>query len=335
MGHLFRMLVLSQHLRERGASIVFIIRENEIAQTVLQERKQVFMHYPPECSESEIIRQSLQSLSPLPCAWIFDVLDTESEWIRILHDYGLKVICFDDTRGGLTEADQVINAIVHCWGVYSSSGMRVPVIEGPSCAIIAPTARARSRRRIVPENVPLRLGISMGGSDTHGMTVYVIEALAVSGISNITCDICAGPHFLHYDPLEAACERAPFPTAIHRFVPDLHEKLDNTDVVVCGGGITLFEVCAMGLPALAFANEPHEEKTIADFEKKGLCRFLGSVRCLDSAQTAAQLRSVFEDPGGLSETASRAYEYFAVEGAETCAHTIQQVMNGACVLNGR
>ena len=38
-------------------------------------------------------------------------------------------------------------------------------------------------------------------------------------------------------------------------------------MVICGGGVSLFEVCAMGLPALSIANEDQEKKTIDFFEQ--------------------------------------------------------------------
>jgi len=55
-------------------------------------------------------------------------------------------------------------------------------------------------------------------------------------------------------------------------------ELDTMDVVICGGGVTLFEICAMGLPVLAFANEVHEEKTIKYFSQHGACINIGSVQ---------------------------------------------------------
>ena len=49
------------------------------------------------------------------------------------------------------------------------------------------------------------------------------------------------------------------------------------DIIICGGGQTLFEMCALGLPTLALANELHEEQTIDFISKRNSCINLGSV----------------------------------------------------------
>ncbi len=275
MGHLFRMKILGEELERIGHRCLFVIRENEVTQQILRRACHRYVAYPDGCSEENIIGEYFGK-NTAPDLWIFDVLSTESKWIEQVKRQGPAVICFDDLGAGSAVGDLVINAIAGCWerSALVTDG-RARVLSGPKYAIIEPAVlRAKAR---VPETVEkLRIAVTMGGSDTHGATVRLAKALSQIEVA-FEISFFLGPHFEHEKELTEAIRGAPYPWIKRVNVPQLHGEVADAHLAICGGGQTLFELCAMGMFVAALANEVHEEETIAYFARHGACVDIGSM----------------------------------------------------------
>jgi len=278
LGHLQRMIVLSDKFEENGYDAFFLLRKNKIAESILEKRSKSYVSYPLEFAEKDMLKCYFDEYA-VAGLWIFDILSTEAEWISYVKGMGVRaVVCFDDFNGGLKVADAVINPILGCWGQNSEKkGSRPLVFNGPSYAIIDPGVMNLKKYRKSRESI-VKVGITMGGSDTYGATIKIAEALRELKANNLHIYFFLGPHFMHEPELNLALATYPHAYSVKKSVLNLHKELIEMDVVICGGGQTLFEVCALEIPALAFANEPHEEKTIDFFLKNNACINIGSIQ---------------------------------------------------------
>jgi spore coat polysaccharide biosynthesis predicted glycosyltransferase SpsG len=310
MGHLFRMLTLADVFVSMDAEIVFAIREDEITEKILDEKSIPYAVFPERTSELEIIQDILKKTKNFPNIWIYDILNTEISWIRSIKEKDIKVVAFDDERGGIEEADVVINPIVHSWGNYNPSLTRARLLEGVEYAVLNPRVFEQRKERIIRSDSPFSIGITMGGSDTYGVTVSMIEALNVINIGANRITVFTGPHFEHMPELEKVVEKFRHRVEIKNMVKNIHEELNTMNVVICGGGITLFEVSAMGLPPLAFANEPHEELTIRYFQSLGACGSIGSRTKLKEGWVSEKLKEYLNNISLLNSFASSNYKRF-------------------------
>jgi spore coat polysaccharide biosynthesis predicted glycosyltransferase SpsG len=94
--------------------------------------------------------------------------------------------------------------------------------------------------------------VTLGGSDTYGVTVQVVALLKEL---DRPATIVTGPSFQHAEELERVLDQ--------RFtwkseVPSLIREFYGYDLAITGGGVTPFEANASGLPCIIVANEPHE-----------------------------------------------------------------------------
>ena len=94
--------------------------------------------------------------------------------------------------------------------------------------------------------------MTLGGSDTYGVTIKVAKFLQDLGID---ADYVAGPSFQHIDALSQVISD---PEKIHVSPKSLIALFHSYDLAITGGGITPFEANASGLPTLTIANEIHE-----------------------------------------------------------------------------
>ena len=198
MGHLFRMVQLAKQFINNGFNIIFLIKENHKSEKILLDNGLKYISYSKEYNEKNIIFDSIAYTKPL--AWVYDILNTKSAWINILKSKNIKVVCFDDLNGGITApADLVINPIVGCWQ-DNINNINIPLYCGHDYSILSSEiSNYRKKRDINNDNV--KIGVTMGGSDTYGATVLVAKILE-NVSNNITANFFLGPSYKHINQLE-------------------------------------------------------------------------------------------------------------------------------------
>jgi spore coat polysaccharide biosynthesis predicted glycosyltransferase SpsG len=273
MGHLFRMMTLAQMFEKGGYRCVFLIRKNKATEKILRSRQYpLFISYAADITEDHIVASYLQQHTP-PLLWLFDLLSTSETWVKTIRQNNVPVVCFDDLSGGPKAANLVINAIAGCWG---NSPRGDNIIGGPQYIILNPDIGKLKNESPLLTAMPPKIGISMGGSDTHGATVKIAQALVGAEFGELYFFI--GPNFEHEKELMGSCSRLICPFYFKKNLLNLLNELVKMDLVICNGGQTLFELFALGVPAVAIANEPHEEKTIRYFADLGACLNLGAIQ---------------------------------------------------------
>jgi spore coat polysaccharide biosynthesis predicted glycosyltransferase SpsG len=256
--------------------------------------------------------------------WIFDILSTEREWIAHVKRNDVPVVCFDDLKGGLDAADLVINPIAGYW-INTEIPQGGRILSGPDYAVIDSLILTVRKGKQLPSEA-IRVGVTMGGSDTHGSTVKVAGALTEIEES-LEVTLFLGPCFSHKQELREITHKVSFPYSIRNEVRDLHKELVESDAVICGGGQTLFELCAMGMPVLALANEPHEEKTISYFSGHGACVGIGSIhRTIDSVKIGEFLKKLRSEPTEVQRMITSAQKLVDGRGTSRCYHECVKII---------
>jgi spore coat polysaccharide biosynthesis predicted glycosyltransferase SpsG len=69
----------------------------------------------------------------------------------------------------------------------------------------------------------------------------------------------------------------------------------ETDIIICGGGVTLFEAAALGIPAITIANELHEVQTVQWFERNGFGCYTGFRSGYMESRLLASLTKLISD----------------------------------------
>ena len=266
MGHLFRALTLGQALVAKGHAIRFLVNEDPVAISVLAERgvaaEPVNLLDWTSGWETELIaRLGIR-------VWVNDRLDTDARHAERVKSAGLPLITFDDRGDGAAMADLNVAALAFD-GRDQLRGRQVLV--GPRYLIL--NQEIVHFRRVRTEAVPLL--VTLGGSDTWGATVKVVELLARRGLA---ATIVVGPSFGHHHELAQVLTSA---MVLKRGVPSLIAEMSRHGLAVTGGGITAFEANALGLPAIVVANEAHEIPIGRALEAFGGAIFAGHHTAID------------------------------------------------------
>jgi spore coat polysaccharide biosynthesis predicted glycosyltransferase SpsG len=185
-----------------------------------------------------------------------------------VHRAGARLVTFDDRGAGAAAADLNIVAFP------ATDGENLPghrVLSGPQ-ALVLDSAICRLRRRRTPLG---SLVVSMGGSDTYGVTVEVARALKKRCRQ---ATVILGPGFAHDEALAVHIGEG---ITVKRNVPSLAEEFSAHDFAITAGGVTPCEANAAGLPCAIIATEAWEARVGQVLDQLGGSLFVGHRQNID------------------------------------------------------
>lgn len=293
LGHIYRMKSLADTLKAEGSNVAFLSLEDEAANQLIRAAGHpCFTFFSPD---AYLPARQILLAQHRPDLLLYDTLDVPQHEFETLPAHsGVKVVTFDDTAGGLIHADLVINGIVFHWGHYDSAQARSLLLEGPDYMILQPElARYLQPSRETPYQAH-RILLAFGGSDTRGLTERALGALnQLARPLDIT--ISLGPGSRLTPGLEVVMETSRHQLTLVRGLPSLFAAFKAHDLVVCAGGVMLYELAALGIPSAAIASEAHEIRNIAYWSERGTTLPLGSGETWDPLAAATSLAALLDD----------------------------------------
>lgn len=265
LGHLYRSLTLASAMRNQGMELHFLINDDPASVSLIKERGYL-VDVVDLLSDGQWEQDWLHQH---PCAkvWVNDRLDTSEHHARQIKKTGLALVTFDDRGGGAALADLHVASLVF-ENLSQLNGSKI--LHGIKYLLLNSELEKFKRLR----NAMNSILVTLGGSDTWGVTPKVMQALLDR---RLTATVVLGPAFQHHGAVDAVLSRAPVGLfTVHRDgVPSLAVEMTRHDLAITGGGMTPFEANAIGLPCMVIANEKFEEPVGRALESMGGCVFAG------------------------------------------------------------
>lgn len=260
MGHFYRALNLADGLAKAGLAYTFYLNDHPPSRQLLVERgmphRVVDLQDFTGDWEAALIRQDGITL------WVNDRLDTDIRHAEKIKAAGIPLVTFDDRGTGAALADLHIAALAFD-EQEQLAGARL--LRGADYLILNPQISDYTRLRKQLSSIL----VTMGGSDTYGVTVKVVRLLKEMGL---TATVVVGPAFMHMAMLDEVLTEE---FTLKRGVPSMIEEFFRHDLAITGGGITPFEANASGLPCVVIANELFEIPVGKELQRLGGSVFAG------------------------------------------------------------
>jgi spore coat polysaccharide biosynthesis predicted glycosyltransferase SpsG len=302
MGHFFRACILADMLAQVGRRVKFYINEHAPAINRLRARGAQFEIVPLFDSsfnwESAALERDRISL------WIYDRHRTDAQSTARIKARKIPLVTFDDRGPGAADADLHVAALSFDPD-EELAGRRV--LRGVDYLVLSPDIARYRRLRVGGE----KCLVTLGGTDTYGVTPKVVCALARAGR---VATVVVGPGFEHGAAL-AAVTTPDF--TIKRDVPSLYEEFAHHDFAVTGGGVTPFEANASGLPCIVVANEQFEVPV-----GRALAAFGGAVF---AGHHSSLNEEVFTRPLPVEAMSKAALDRFTTTGVKRVVEAIQSL----------
>lgn len=168
--------------------------------------------------------------------------------------------------------------------------------------------------------------ITTGGSDSFNLAGQLLmEAMKYDALKEKEYHAVSGSLNPHIGELQALAEKHEN-IHIHCNVTNMAELMAESEVALSAGGSTLYELCAMGVPVIAFSFAENQERLVQTFVKRGIAQYGGNYRTDGNKMiqnTIAGLETLLEDENLRTEYQEKARTLVDGKGADRIAEAIQ------------
>jgi spore coat polysaccharide biosynthesis predicted glycosyltransferase SpsG len=236
---------------------------------------------------------------------------TSAAWIAAGRRAGCLVVSVHDLGLGCLDADLVVDGSV----TRTARGRRGRTLAGTSYAVLDPGLVRRRRET----GRGTRVLISLGGGPRARRAAAIAAAIArVQPEARIR--VVGG--FLG-DGAREDDPRIRWVSAPR----GLREELARADVAVVGGGVSLYEACALGVPAVGVPVVPAQEPTVAGFARRRAALAVAGVNAPPEA-VASHAARLINDPQLRRRVSRTARQAVDGRGASRVAAAIAAISRG-------
>jgi spore coat polysaccharide biosynthesis predicted glycosyltransferase SpsG/CMP-N-acetylneuraminic acid synthetase len=290
MGHVFRSLAIAEALREGSRAEVAFLMTGEHGEGIRSVSRE---GYPVRVAGDGRLETYLEHIRDFsPAILINDLPRLEDAYLRALAHIGATTVNLVDTLDDLERTEQYKQVVVSVMNEQRETPEHF--YGGPEFAILRSHFQGRAKE--IRERPRLVL-LSFGGSDPQGLTLLAARALADLP-PEIEVLAVAGPAFAYRRAFEALAAR------LGRKLPLINEAgghiadlMLEADLVVCSGGMSVYEVAALGTPAVVLAQNAREDARMRAFAGHGTVAYLGLGTELSEEALARAVRELLDDVG--------------------------------------
>lgn len=295
LGHLMRVLAVADEAVARGWR-VRIVGDLDDAALALAGRL-----LPAARVERVPLEGVPAALAALTSSWAPSVLHLDSYWLDAAAvPAGAVVSNVQDAPFGVRRADLVIDPNLGAETRITDPGLGRVHLVGLSAAAIRPQVRTRARDA-GPARPGRRVLVVLGGTDPHGLTTRVVDALTrLENPPELT--VVAPPdQRAHLEGVAAGS------TAIRitGFLDDLPAAAVGHDLVVSAAGTSVWDLAHLGVPAAIIAVTENQRAGYLAATAAGIALGLGLPPHDDLDRQVAGLASLLDDPAALAGQAAR------------------------------
>jgi len=300
-GHVMRCLTLAEQLRERGAEVTFVCRKHPGHINDIINERGYRVHSLPSATPESLgeIAEDVSSFTAdnrtsyshwLAVSVKQDAFETASalmrigsvDWLVVDH-YGLderwehhlrpmvrRIMAIDDLANRRHDCDLLLDQ-----GYYANQQryrQLVPpesrTLLGPEYALLRPEfLRARSNLRRRDGNVR-RILLFFGGVDPTNETGKAVRAIQGLDRPDLHVDVVVGAANRRYGSIHELCVESAH-LHFHRGVDNMAELMAAADLSLGGGGVTTWERCYLGLPAIVLIMADNQRLMVESLSRKG------------------------------------------------------------------
>ncbi len=350
-GHLMRCLTLATALRARGADVTFVCRElpgnlcsqvenkgfrvcrlpgvsNGLAEAARLSGA-VYAHWLGVDWETDS-RQSIDALvSPgNGTDWlVVDHYALDRRWESSMRPHVAKIMVIDDLADRLHDADLLLDQNYYI-DPACRYGRLVPepcrLLTGPGFALLRDGFAEAASSGIDKDGCIRRLFVFFGGSDLTNETGNVLKGISLlGGGSNIETDVVIGPNNENRKAIEALTSGMPG-VRIHEGVENMARLMARADLAVGAGGITTWERCCVGLPALVIYTAFNQLEAVRDLAAAGYIHLLGESGRVTPEMVRNSIEAFMHQPERVIEISRKGKSLVDGLGTRRCVEAMLQ-----------
>jgi len=280
MGHVYRSLHLANELKKYKHDTVFLT--NTLPAKRILSRQFKCLSLPKLQSRKNKIFSKFH-----PDIIILDKLKESTNNLKIYSKNCSNIVGIDYTGSNKRLIQYGINMLYQKSGIINNNSF-----SGFEFAIL---------NKIFTKKKPIHIKkkinsviVLQGGSDTECFTPKIINALN-SLEDNFEITVVLGPAFNCWKKLKKAINENKKRLKIYHNVKNMQRLMSKQDMAITGGGLTLLELCRLGIPSLIVCGAPFENETASMLQRKKFGINLGYGGKLSERKISAATKRLLAD----------------------------------------
>lgn len=270
-GHLSRCLILAKELeRSANSKILFLMRDYNEGVTHAR-----LSGYEAKTIKASLLKNRHDNLvmkwiaETKPDCLIVDLPEDDPDaYFEYARQNKILTVCIDDSAKRSYRADVILNSsILVSRSDYRTSLPTTRFLLGMDYFIMDDYI---TKKHPVIKKDHISVLITFGGSDITGLTENTVRSLAESSWHNVIITVILGPGFKEISSVVDASKPLGDKITIVHYPEDMRGFFLETDLAICAGGMTLYELHKIGVPSIAIASSKHEAEVIQKFANEKL-----------------------------------------------------------------
>jgi UDP-2,4-diacetamido-2,4,6-trideoxy-beta-L-altropyranose hydrolase len=313
-----RCLALAQALKTLRAQVSFICADTPGFNPALISDLGFALDVIPALPAAEDAEQSRLIVQQKRPDWlVLDHYGLGIAWERTVRVYVSRLMVIEDLANRPHHAELLLDQ-----NLRSDSGdgyqtllpKNCSRLLGPGYALLRPQFSATRALCKARNRIPPRLMVFMGGGDQHNVTLGVLKLLQDSALQ-VQVETVIGQSHPAKAEVERLCNQHGW--GYHCQIADMAALMAQCDLAIGAGGVSSWERCAVGLPALLITLADNQAENAVMLERLGAAIALGWWNQLDSGKIREAIGAL--DAERLSAMSQAAFALVDGMGAQRVA----------------
>lgn len=304
-GHVVRCLTLADGLKQHGATLEFICRDEPGHLAALIQNRGYRVSLIPDTQNDLDFTRGI--LSQAPASWlVVDNYRLGHAWETPLRPHLGRIMAIDDLANRYHDADILLDQNEVEQGKARYDGLVPPHcrrFQGARYALLTPDFQ--DYRPAVPahDGCIRKILVYFGGADQNQLTMQSLAALEGTEV-RITALV--GWQNQDIDAIKSWCStRASIEFSLP--VRNMAELVAAYDLIIGAGGTTTWERCALGKPALVVTVASNQEALTAHLASRGAVLWLGRKEEFSAIGLRSAIDALMANPSLVQRMAKAAY----------------------------
>lgn len=262
LGHVYRTLNLAKELKKSIHDILFLTNDSLVMKLI--KPKFHCMYFP---NGNSSMKKSVMTKNDVI---IVDKLHVSRTKLYFLKSNSSMIIGIDYIGGNKKLFSKGINILYQktgITGINTNSGFQYAILN----------SHFLKAKPIKVKKIPKSLVIMQGGTDSHCFLPIIVNFIS-NIIKDVKITIIVGSDFQCDKKLKKIMQKNGTTLNIQRNVKNMSQELTKYDIAITGGGMTLLELCKLGIPAIVICTEKFENETASILSDSGFGINLGYYR---------------------------------------------------------
>lgn len=286
MGHIMRCMTIAEAFTQNGIEVIFISKVNEgINKLIDSGYKVVQLPKDQVYTDKKLFYGDINSLDK-EIEEIKKIIENKKIDIMVIDSYNVtyeyllkiksyvKLVYIDDVNKFVYPVDVLVNGNIMAKNLnYEKYSEEEVLLLGIDYNLIRDEfldIQTGSMNKDVKE-----IMVTTGGSDPYNLTPSIINTLLQdSFFKNIKFNIVVGTGFKNEDILTEISKHNKN-IVLFKNPKKMSEIMVKSDLAISTGGSTLYELCACGIPTIAFIMAENQKEIVNMLSSKGYIESLG------------------------------------------------------------